>query len=161
MSSRVLAQLDPGSSPTNGSLLMRGFQTPRYLGSFRLEDLRVMVPSPDELPERVEERIDEGPAHVFAPVRPHVSLYRLPTRLPFRRRRRPPRHSHSSPTRHQLPHAATHRHGSVLEGLPLPENLLEPTLSQGALVEASPKMEETPAGKATMQIALPILQGFG
>ena len=43
---------------------MRGFQTPLCLldGSLRLEDLRVMVPSPDKLPERVEERIDEGPA---------------------------------------------------------------------------------------------------
>ena len=43
---------------------MRGFQTPLCLldSSLRLEDLRVMVPSPDKLPERVEERIDEGPA---------------------------------------------------------------------------------------------------
>ena len=58
---------------------MRGFQTPRYLldGSLRLEDLRVMVPSPDDLPERAEERIDEGPAYVSAPVRPHVALHGL------------------------------------------------------------------------------------
>ena len=58
---------------------MRGFQTPLYLldGSLRLEDLRVMVPSPDELPERAEERIDEGPAYVSAPVSPRVSLHGL------------------------------------------------------------------------------------
>ena len=59
---RVPAQLDLGRRPTR-IVLMPGFHIsiPFFNYSLRLEDLRAVVPPPDELPD-AEELSDIGPA---------------------------------------------------------------------------------------------------
>ena len=78
---RVPAQLDLGRRPTR-IVLMPGFHIsiPFSSYSLRLEDLRVVVPPPDELPECAEELSDIGPAGGLV----RMSYFRLLLlRLPF------------------------------------------------------------------------------